>query len=200
MEVPAGAASWYVNLPEANESWCAELGTITGENAFTPICRSNLFVTPRNSISDHVDSEWMTVEESFEKITRLSAASLESHLSGDYSTGSESILRHLQRQVSTTVHDHRPAMSSGIFSSESVIPGQSKNFWLQVNTELILYGATESDAVVTVQGRPVKLNPDGTFSIRYALPDGEQVLKVHATNAAGDLEESVTPVVTRVTR
>jgi hypothetical protein len=76
----------------------------------------------------------------------------------------------------------------------------AKDFWLQVHTELILYGSTEPDATVTVQGRPVKLNPDGTFSLRYALPDGEQVLQVRATNRDGDLEREVTPVVTRTTR
>ena len=39
----------------------------------------------------------------------------------------------------------------------AVVPAAEKAFWLQVHTELILYGATEPDATVTVQGQPVKL-------------------------------------------
>ena len=82
---------------------------------------------------------------------------------------------------------------------EGAAPKKEKDFWLVVNTELILYGATEPDANVTVQGIPVKLRPDGTFSLRFALPDGIQELPVHAVNADGDMEEKITPVVTRQT-
>lgn len=200
VETNNDARSWYIHMPEADESWCAELGIIDEQDNFTAICRSNPIYTPRNSISDHVDSEWMIVEESFEKITRLSSASLEAQLRGETLAGSESILRHIQRQLTGVLHGERAALSSGIFSSESPIPVQTKDFWLQVHTELILYGATEPDARVTVQGQPVVLNPDGTFSIRFALPDGEQVLEVRAWNADGDMEEGITPIVSRSTR
>lgn len=76
---------------------------------------------------------------------------------------------------------------------------KAKSFWLQVGTELILYGATEPDATVTVQGQPVKLRPDGTFTLRFALPDGEQVLPVRAVNADGDDERVITPIVKKWT-
>ncbi len=200
VEVPYEARSWYVNLPEANQQWCAELGVLDNEENYTAICRSNAVVTPRNTISDRIDSDWMTVEESFEKITRLSRAEMEDHLRGAGSPGSEAILRTINRQLTAVLHGEKIALSSGIFSSESGLPDRSRNFWLQVHTELILYGATEPDAKVTVQGRNVELNPDGTFSMRFALPDGVQVLDVRAVNKAGDLEENITPVVERTTQ
>lgn len=201
VDVDAQARSWYVKLPEANESWCAELGVLDELQNFVPVVRSNVFLTPRNSISDHVDSEWMTVEESFEKITRLAGGEIRSRLQGTSGSASELLLRTVQKQISGILQGERAALSSGLFSSESALPvAGDKNFWLQVNTELILYGATEPTAKVTVQGRPVELNPDGTFSLRFALPDGEQVLEVRAVNADGDMEETVTPVVTRETR
>lgn len=53
-------------------------------------------------------------------------------------------------------------------------------FRLAADCELILYGATEPDAFVTVAGRKVNLNPDGTFSMRFALPDGGADLPVRA--------------------
>jgi hypothetical protein len=58
-------------------------------------------------------------------------------------------------------------------------------FWLQVNVELIVYGATDPDAQVTVAGRPVELRPDGTFSLRFSLPDGDYELPVAAVSADG---------------
>lgn len=63
---------------------------------------------------------------------------------------------------------------------------QSRGFWFNVNAELIIYGATEPDASVTIGGRPIRLRPDGTFSYRFALPDGTFELPAIATSAAGD--------------
>lgn len=74
---------------------------------------------------------------------------------------------------------------------------RSKDFWLKVGTELILYGATEPDAKVTVMGREVKLNSDGTFSQRYALPIGHYELPVVAISADGEDRREITPIVDR---
>jgi hypothetical protein len=63
-----------------------------------------------------------------------------------------------------------------------------------------VYGATECDAKVYVQGREIKLRPDGTFSLRYALPDGKQVIPVHGVAADGLEERTITPIVTKETK
>ncbi len=63
---------------------------------------------------------------------------------------------------------------------------RERGFWFNVNAELILYGATEPDANVTLDGLPLKLRPDGTFSLRLALPDGDYTLAVAAVSAEGD--------------
>jgi hypothetical protein len=50
---------------------------------------------------------------------------------------------------------------------------------------LIVYGATEPDAAVTIGGRQVRLRRDGSFSLRFALPDGQYELPVAAHSADG---------------
>ncbi len=60
---------------------------------------------------------------------------------------------------------------------------KAKGFWFNINAELIIYGATEPDATVTIGDRAIKLRPDGSFSYRFALPDGEYRLPVKATSA-----------------
>jgi hypothetical protein len=90
--------------------------------------------------------------------------------------------------------------SGGISSAASFYrKPAARKFWLVVNCELIVYGATEPDAKVTVQGKPIKLRQDGTFSLRYALPDGKQVIPVVATSNDGIDVRHVTPIVTRKT-
>lgn len=60
-----------------------------------------------------------------------------------------------------------------------------KSFWFNVNAELIVYGATEPGAKVTLGGHEIKLRPDGTFSYRFALPDGNYDLPAVAVSADG---------------
>jgi hypothetical protein len=79
------------------------------------------------------------------------------------------------------------AVDSSVPASEEVpaVPAPPSSFWFKVNAELILYGSTERDARVTIAGRPVALRSDGSFSFRFALPDGDFTLPAIAVNAAG---------------
>lgn len=74
---------------------------------------------------------------------------------------------------------------------------KKKDFWLVADCELIVYGATEPDAKVTLRGQGVDLRPDGTFTLRFALPDGLHPIPIHAVNADGDMERSLTITVSR---
>ncbi len=78
--------------------------------------------------------------------------------------------------------------SFGVSSLSSPFGGmeKEKGFWFDVNAELIIYGATEPNAKVTLGGHEIKLRPDGTFSFRFALPDGKYDLPAVAVSAAGD--------------
>lgn len=81
---------------------------------------------------------------------------------------------------------------SSPFGALGSLPGpiaggeKAPGFWFNINAELIIYGATEPDAAVTIGGRQIRLRPDGTFSYRFALPDGKFDLPAIATSAAGD--------------
>ena len=61
-----------------------------------------------------------------------------------------------------------------------------RGFWFNVNAELIIYGATEPDATVTIGERKIRLRPDGTFSFRFALPDGDYRLPAAAHSSDGE--------------
>lgn len=80
------------------------------------------------------------------------------------------------------------AQVGGVSSISSPFGGErrAKGFWFNVNAELIIYGATEPDAALTIGGRTVRLRPDGSFSFRFALPDGEYELPIQAVSADGD--------------
>jgi hypothetical protein len=82
--------------------------------------------------------------------------------------------------------------SSGLFAPSS--PGgafdasKSRDFWFNVNAELIIYGMTERNAQVVFDGKKIPLNPDGSFRFQFTLPDGAYVTPITATSA--DREET----------
>lgn len=181
------ANNWYINVGSPERSWVVDIGILSKKGNFYLMARSNSIRTPRFGMSDKLDAEWMMSEDEYWKMFGLS---------GGFGVGKgslevrEMIKKRLEEQVS----------SGGISSAASFYrkPGERK-FWLVVNTELIIYGATEPDARVTVQGKEIKLRPDGSFTLRYALPDSKQVIPVEATSKDGVDCRRITPIVTRKT-
>jgi hypothetical protein len=80
---------------------------------------------------------------------------------------------------------------SGVGFSASAVPIRPRQFWLVADAELIVYGATEPDATVTIGGRPIKLNPDGTFRFQMSFQDGLIDYPIMAVAADGVQSRSV---------
>jgi len=57
-------------------------------------------------------------------------------------------------------------------ASEFVHERRKDKFFFELGTELIVYGRTEPNAEVWLGDKKVQLREDGTFSLRFALPDG----------------------------
>ncbi len=181
------ASNWYINVNSPDSSWVVDIGIVSSKGNFYLLARSNVVRTPRFGMSDQLDAEWMAPEDEFWKMFGLSGGmgigkgSLEVR---------EMFKRRLEEQVT----------SGGISSGASFYRRPSeRKFWLAVNCELIVYGATEPDARLTVQGKDIKLRKDGTFTLRFALPDGKQEIPVEATSSDGIDRRRIIPIVTRKT-
>ncbi|ACK70396.1 Rho termination factor domain protein [Gloeothece citriformis PCC 7424] len=88
---------------------------------------------------------------------------------------------------------------SGVGFSASMPPVRPRQFWLIADAELIVYGATEPDATVTIGGRPIKLNPDGTFRFQMSFQDGLIDYPIMAVAADGVQTRSIQMKFTRET-
>lgn len=99
----------------------------------------------------------------------------------------ELIRRKLAHEISSLGASQFGISSAGVSSLSSPFGGaeRAKGFWFNVNAELIIYGATEPDAKVTLAGHQIKLRPDGSFSYRFALPDGKYDMPAVAVSADG---------------
>jgi hypothetical protein len=79
------------------------------------------------------------------------------------------------------------SLFSGIGASWSAQPfGQSeREFFMHVNAEVIFYGGTHPQAKVTIAGRPVQLQPDGTFRYHFKFPDDDFEIPIVAVSPDG---------------
>lgn len=88
---------------------------------------------------------------------------------------------------------------SGVGFSASLPAMRPRKFWLIADAELIVYGATEPDATVTIGGRPIKLNPDGTFRFQMSFQDGLIDFPIMAVAADGEQNRAIHMKFTRET-
>ncbi len=66
-----------------------------------------------------------------------------------------------------------------------------RQFWLVADAELIVYGATEPDATVTIAGQQIKLNSDGTFRYHMSFQDGIIDYPIFALAADGEQNRAI---------
>ena len=80
---------------------------------------------------------------------------------------------------------------SGAGFSGDVAPAKPRKFWLVADAELIVYGATEPDATVTIGDRQIKLNSDGTFRFQMSFQDGVIDYPIKAVAVDGEQTRSI---------
>lgn len=80
---------------------------------------------------------------------------------------------------------------SGAGFSGNLAEARPRKFWLVADAELIVYGATEPDATVTIGDRKIKLNSDGTFRFQMSFQDGVIDYPIKAVAIDGEQTRSI---------
>ncbi len=93
--------------------------------------------------------------------------------------------------------------AAGIWASGRTDSGagmaRQRSFWLVTDAELIVYGATDPSASLTIGEEPVPLTPEGTFRIQVPFRDGQQHYAIKAVAADGEQKREVTMAFQRTT-
>ncbi len=178
------AMQWYIGT-EPNTNYVVEIGLLHDDGRFVALARSNEFSAPRDGMSDVIDEEWMGID--FDKMYALS---------GGFQPGQSSLaLREFMEKKM------KESISSGSGGSSFSGGGKTeeKGFWFLLDCEVVVYGAAAPGATVTIQGKPVAVRPDGSFTARFALPDGKLILDASAVSADNTEIRKIIPVIDRRT-
>mgnify|MGYP003335832057 FL=1 len=82
--------------------------------------------------------------------------------------------------------------ASGRNESGAGLAARQRSFWLVADAELIVYGATDPAARLTIGGEEVPLSPEGTFRIQVPFRDGQQLYPIEAVAADGVQKRNIT--------
>ena len=127
----------------------------------------------------------LTVKESDELLEYLGDEEIRRRMVGSFE-----ITEILKKRFETMLSSGQWASSAGAWVTSISSPfgasfGQERGFHMHVNAELIIYGGTEPDAKVRIDGQDITLSKDGTFAYHFVLPDGQFHIPIDATSADG---------------
>lgn len=189
IEIHGGVNNWYIDVQNPPGTYRVDIGYLTERGRFFVLARSNVISTPKPGASDQIDTHWQGVQEDSDRIFSRSSGP---------NAGAENVeLRslfdeRLRRPMSTG--------TLGDYGSGALGNMRRKGFHFQLDAELIVYGSTDPSARVTLLGEPVQVRPDGTFTLRFGMPDGRQILPAVAQTYDGIEERTIILAVERNTK
>ena len=190
IEIHGGVNNWYIDVSDPPRSFQLDIGYSTSDNRFLPLTRSNAITTPQSGSSDPIDGNWQGVADDFDRIYALSGGYDDR---GDTTDLKDLFEERLRRPMGSPMVTRfgRGAQATG---------RNRRDFPFDVDAELIVYGVTSPNAHVTLKGEPVRLQPDGTFSVRFNLPERRQVLPVVASTGDGTEQRTIVLAIERNTK
>jgi len=189
IEVHGGVKNWFIDIREPLRCR-VEIGYLTTMGRFHALARSNAVATPAASQCDTLDAHWGEIVDDCDRIYAMSGGFSPENNSTELQ---ELFEERLRRPMGPPAARRQAAAEDG---EETHRMG----FQLEVDAELIVYGATRPDAYVTLQGEPVKVQADGTFRVRVDMPNKRQVLPIVASAPDGSGRQTVVMAVERNTK
>lgn len=169
VEVHGGVDTWFIDTLNPPKTYRVAIGYAAPNGRFYMIGKSNKVTTPVPS-GHPGNGNWADIAQDCENYFALS---------GGYLPDND--VRELQDVFEEKLR--RPMAPIG--PGNAMIIDPRSEFQFEVDAQMVVYGVAAPGSSVTLAGEPLKIDPDGTFSIRMDLPDKRQVLPVVACSRDG---------------
>ena len=188
--IHGGVSNWYVDVQNPPSEYRMEVGYLADNNSFYCLARSNTVQTPPAGTSDAVDDNWSHVAEQADRIFAMSGGYSPQGTSRELQ---ELLEERLRRPLGTPMNTRYGTGAGDINQPSGEMP-------FAVDAEVIVYGAADRDAHVTLKGEPVQLRADGTFAVRVTLPNKRQVIPIVASSGDGVEQRTIILAIERNTK
>jgi len=190
IDIHGGVNNWYLDVQDPPHSFQVDIGYLAPCGKFYGLARSNTVTTPLPSGGETFDRNWAGVAQDYDRIYALSGGYSEEREEGELR---EVFEEHLRRPMG-------PPVASRLGVGVAGVNGKHKTLRLDAQAEIGIRGTADSDARVTVRGEPVRLEPDGTFTVRFNMPDRRQLIPIVASSSDGSEQRTIVVAVERNTK
>jgi len=187
IEIHGGVNNWYIDVQDPPKSYQLEIGYLALSGRFHAIVNSNVVSTPRATNGDSFDHNWSEVARDFDRVYAMSGGYGESGNNGQLKEVFEKQLR-------------RPMGDPMSVKFGAGAGSKQEEMDFQAETELIVHGETDPNARVAFRGELIHLREDGTFAVRFSLPDRRYVLPVVASSPDGVEQRTIVLAIHRNTK
>jgi hypothetical protein len=208
--VDSHAIEWYLPVPLSDRDYRVELGYRKGGGGWISLAHSSVARVPALHPSEQILDQFTPF--SLESVPTAQPISLPEPADAGLHERLYQTATARWRQLgrgSEAFHELDAALglesgaggqlsAAGLWASgrsESGAGGvgsRQRSFWLVADAELIVYGATDPSARLTIGGEEVPLSADGTFRIQVPFRDGQQLYPIEAVAADGEQKRSIT--------
>jgi hypothetical protein len=187
LDVPVSgdARNWFINVPDQTKTYRAGIGYLMKDGQFHLMAKSNVIKLPVPG-SCGIDDNWADISVDARQYFVLSGGQDPALQSGEL----QSVI---EEQTSQPME---AAFAAQAHSADAFQAPLS----CTVDAEMVVYGATQPTAAVTIGGQPARVQTDGSFAMRVNLPDKRQVLPVVVTNCDGTQQQTTVLAVERNTK
>jgi hypothetical protein len=187
--IHGGVSNWFLDVHQPPRSFRVDIGYLSRKGKFYVLARSNVVTTPKAGATDMFDQNWLNLEKDYERLVQQTG---QPHDKAEVHSALRELFEdRLRRPINGGTLQ---SLGAGAFTLAG------RDFHFEIDAELIVFGTTEPTARVTLQGEQVPVRPDGSFSVRFALPDARQIIPAVATSVDGVEERTIVLAVERNTK
>jgi len=207
-EVPVDshATEWYLPVPLSDRDYRVELGYRVSGGGWISLAFSSVARVPALHPSEQILDQFVpfSLDTPPSTITPQTLPSSDNGLHERLYQTATTGTRRLGRG-SEAFHELNQGSGAGLNASgaglwasgrsesgSGVVAPRQRSFWLVADAELIVYGATDPSAKLSIGGEDVPLSSDGTFRIQVPFRDGQQVYAIEAVAADGEQKRNIT--------
>ena len=203
--VDSYSTEWYLPIPVPDRDYKVELGYRYGFK-WMSLAFSSAGHVPNSQPSEQILDKFVPFNLESSETNIAAVNSEDSEINGLHErlyqvattytqrsrTGSEEFMENVNTY---SPNPDQNDSGAGIWSSglnESGVGISNRSFWLVADAELIVYGATDPSAKLTIGDEKVPLASDGTFRLQVPFRDGSQSYEIKATDSSGHQDRSIT--------
>lgn len=188
IEIHGAVNTWYIDVKNPPSCFLVEVGYRSCEGRFFAVTRSNSVETPQMvEAVDGVGGNWSEVAQEF---TQFHA--------GPNGRSEEEELREAFDEKHRSPAGSRLSYRLGTNLGASM--RQRRKFNFAVDAEMIVHGVTEPDTYLSIKGQAVQVRADGSFSVRFTLPERRLVLPLVAATNDGAEQRTIILAIERNTK